>query len=212
MSEVIARLFVVGRARTKGSLEPTITRMRGKLKIAMHDTPQSKAWKLRMVKALREALGITVARVDGELQRVDAEPYGGAVEVHAFFRFERSPAVAGGVWPSHDTEWPTADDIGDEDKLRRNVLDALTQAGVIKDDAYSIGGVTLKRWCKPGELAGVEILVRSAGAWAAHIEAITLADLPASDEFRSIDELEDLAAEVFDPEIYVQGTAWTKDG
>jgi hypothetical protein len=199
MSEVIARLFVAGRARTKGSLEPTVTRMRGKLKIAMHDTPLSRAWKLRMVGALHKALGIRVASVAGRVQRVDAEPYAGAVEIHLFFRFKQEQSVAGGVWPSHDTEWPTADDIGDEDKLRRNVLDALTQAGVIKDDCLSVGGVTLKRWCKPGELAGVEILVRSAGAWAAHIEAIMLDTFPS--EFDAIDRTEDLehpAGGVFD--------------
>lgn len=170
MSEVLARAFLAGRARTKGSLDSKVTRNgRGQLKVVQQDTEQSKAWKQSMVKQLRELLGIEVARVAGAVMRIDAEPYAGPVEVHAFFRFKRTAH-----WPSHEIEWPTAADIGDEDKLRRNLLDALQQAGALADDRNVVGGTTLKRWCKPGEEPGVEILVRTVNTWAISAERIML--------------------------------------
>lgn len=170
MSEVLARVFLAGRARTKGSLAPKITRNgRGQMKVVQQDTPQSTAWKQSMVKQLRELVGIEVARVAGAVMRIDAEPYAGPVEVHRFFRFAPAPG-----WPSHETEWPVAVDIGDVDKLTRNLLDALQQAGVIADDRNVIGGAELKRWCKPGEEPGVEILVRAASVWATSVERILL--------------------------------------
>jgi hypothetical protein len=181
VQQMPVRLFLAGRARTKGSLKPDIVRSgRGALKVTMHDTPLSQAWKLSMVKQLRQAYGITTGIKAGRRVRTDAEPYAGPVEIHAFFRFEQQMQATSGhpPWPSHDTPWPTANAgegaIGDEDKLRRNLLDALTQSGVIKDDCWSIGGVTLKRWCAEGEEPGVEILVRPASAWARHIEWIML--------------------------------------
>jgi hypothetical protein len=86
------------------------------------------------------------------------------VEVHAFFRFDREASRAeaaeeGEVWPSHQLPWPTTIGIGDEDTLRRAVLDALVKNGVIKDDSLSVGGSNYKRWCEPGEEAGVLIFV-----------------------------------------------------
>lgn len=183
--EVIARLFLAGRARTKGSLTGRPVRVKGGgLKFVQQDSEQSTAWKQSMIKQLRDQLGIEMGRVDNKLARVDAEPYAGAIEVHRFFRFSRQQSAAalkaGEVWPSHATQWPVAEggsNVGDVDKLTRNLLDALGQAGVIKDDCYVVGGAELKRWCREGERPGVEILVRPAGAWAAHVESIMLAEV-----------------------------------
>jgi hypothetical protein len=118
-----------------------------------HDT--AKPWMRDMIAALqRERL--TGA---GPVLSV-TEP----VEVHLFFRFERGREATSShpIWPSHDTDWPTAMDIGDEDKLRRNVLDALTQSGVLADDRLSVGGMNYKRWCVAGEQPGVQIVVLTA--------------------------------------------------
>jgi hypothetical protein len=100
----------------------------------------------------------------------------GAVLVDTFFRFdasagqERKRGAAlreGEIWPGHPDLWPVesagAYAHGDEDKLRRNVLDALTQSGLIADDALVVGGSTLKRFTMPGEVQGVDIRVRPAG-------------------------------------------------
>lgn len=180
MSEVICRLFLPGRSRTKGSLGALESgRGSGTVKVSQRDRELSRLWKLRMVKALREHLGIRVAKVGGKMQRIDGEAYAGALEVHRFFRFERQQrtaagAEAGETWLSHDIEWPVAVDIGDIDKLTRNLFDALEQSGVIANDCLVVGGCELKRWCKDGEEPGVEILVRAAGPWAAFIESIIL--------------------------------------
>jgi len=135
---------------------------------AAKDRPLAQAWMGTLGAQLQAQLGVRLARPGGgKVRRVDAEPYAGAVEVHAFFRFEREAsraeaAAEGEVWPSHDLPWPTAMSIGDEDTLRRAVLDALVKNGVIKDDSLSIGGMNYKRWCEPGEQAGVLIVVREA--------------------------------------------------
>lgn len=177
MSEVVARLFVPGRPRTKGSLKPMHIpgkNGRGCTVGLTEDHALSTPWKNEMIKVIRCELGIKGAyRMEQRgkkrvkvFVRTDAAPYPEPVEVHAFFRFERDLSVAmgtrGHVVPSHSTPWPTDDGIGDEDKLRRNVLDALTQSGLILDDRMVIGGGNWKRWVEPGERSGVAILVRSA--------------------------------------------------
>ncbi len=122
---------------------------------------------------LQRQLGIVLKRIaeGGKVKtmRVDAEPYAGPVRVDCFFRFnrvesEREAAEAGEIIPSHQTDWPTARDgkggVGDEDTLRRAVLDALTKSGVISDDSMSVGGWNFKRWTQPGEESGVLVVVR----------------------------------------------------
>lgn len=171
MSELIARVFVAGRPRTKGHMQPVHIRGTAGKPCrfgAAKDRPLAQAWMRTLGAQLQAQLGVKLGRPGGgKVRRVDAEPYSGAVEVHAFFRFDREASRAeaaegGEVWPSHQLLWPTTIGIGDEDTLRRAVLDALVKNGVIKDDSLSIGGMNYKRWCEPGEEAGVLILVRSA--------------------------------------------------
>jgi hypothetical protein len=105
-------------------------------------------WKREMIRAIRAACVV---------ERFDAP-----VVVDTFFRFERLCV------PDGSMEWPTREKgeyaHGDEDKLRRNALDALTQSGLILDDALVIGGRSWKRWVRPeaGEFCGVLIRVRPA--------------------------------------------------
>jgi Holliday junction resolvase RusA-like endonuclease len=168
---IIARVFVEGRSRTKGSLKPVHIKIgAGRCKVSLtEDHALATPWKKKMIAQLLVQQGLLGL----------IEPYAGPVEIHCFFRFAREEAAGGGVWPSHESLWPTAPDIGDEDKLRRNVLDALTQAHVIADDALSIGGMNYKRWCDVGEQPGVQIIVSDAPAPDAvrYLERLALLDV-----------------------------------
>jgi hypothetical protein len=157
------RLFVPGRPRTKGSMRPVHVKMGpGRCRVSLTESGEhSIAWKTTMIKALRaECL---------------CEAWPSAVVVDTFFRFdasagqERKRGAAlheGEIWPGHPHLWPVenagAYAHGDEDKLRRNVLDALTQSGLIADDRLVVDGRSPKRFTRPGEEQGVVIVVRPA--------------------------------------------------
>lgn len=136
------RVFCPGRARTKGSLKPTHIRLGGgRCKVGLREDGEfSVPWKTTMIKAIRAAC--------------ECAQYAGPVEVHSFSRFERPDGTT--------TPWPVQHSIGDEDKLRRNLLDALTQSALLKDDAQVVGGQNWKRWCELGEPAGILFVVRQA--------------------------------------------------
>ena len=142
------RIEVIGRPRTKGSLAPVHVRVApGKCRVTLKESGKySVAWKDEMIRAVREQC---------EIGR-----YPHPVVVDTFFRFERL------CLPDQAMPWPTREKgefaHGDEDKLRRNALDALTQSGLILDDALVIGGSAPKRWCENGEKPGVIIKVRAA--------------------------------------------------
>jgi Holliday junction resolvase RusA-like endonuclease len=64
----------------------------------------------------------------------------GPVEIHIEFEFRRAK--------SNTDDFPTVRTIGDGDKLTRAVWDALTQAGVIEDDAYCVDWSGSKRYAE----------------------------------------------------------------
>lgn len=140
------RVDASGRPRTKGSLKPVhIKAGPGRCRVSLtEDGKFSEPWKKAMIRAVQN--------------QCVANRYAGAVVVDCFFRFDRL------CLPDEDLNWPTREGgewgHGDEDKLRRNVLDALTQAGLILDDSLSIGGMNFKRWTRVGETCGVLIGVR----------------------------------------------------
>jgi Holliday junction resolvase RusA-like endonuclease len=142
-------VHVFGRARTKGSLKPVHAKAGpGRCRVGLtEDGEFSKPWKEHM---MREIVGVC---------RVERFP--DAVRVDCEFTFERlaSEERRGDLWPIQPPG-PTAQ--GDLDKLVRNVYDALTQSGLIKDDCLVIGGHALKRFAQPGEAAGVRIVVSPA--------------------------------------------------
>ena len=143
------RVWCPGRPRTKGSLKPTHTRLGGgRCKVGLReDGEYSVPWKNQMINAIRRT--------------VQCERWPGPVEVHAFFRFavEGDP---GRVDSGFGAPWPVGRQYGDEDKLRRNLLDALTQSGLILDDSLVVGGVPWKRFVREGEAPGVEFVVMPA--------------------------------------------------
>lgn len=143
-------LFVPGRPRTKGSLKPVHIRMgAGRCRVSLTESGEyAIAWKKDMMAAIRAACV--------------CERWPGAVKVDTFFRFEKlcEPDRDGSLpWPTRETgEYAH----GDEDKLRRNALDALTQSGLIFDDSLVVGGANWKRWTRESEPPGVLIIVTPA--------------------------------------------------
>ncbi len=141
MSELLGSFFVEGRARTKGSLTPQPGYGKGGRKVIhMVDSEQSTAWLKTMVREIRKQCGIVPAAEGRKIVGFTPAPYDGAVSVHATFYFEREDK------PSHQTPFPTSIDIGDIDKLLRNLLDALTYSGLIKDDRLVVTSHPSKRW------------------------------------------------------------------
>lgn len=144
-----------GRARTKGSLKPIISRgARGKLTVNLiEQTEHSKPWKLTMIAVIRH-----------EIPGLAFHTYAGPVEVRAEFIFEREYETRGGVTgtklrDSSAGAWPISIIWGDLDKFERNLLDALTQSGLIEDDRLVVAMQTRKRWARNGETAGVRCVV-----------------------------------------------------
>lgn len=94
------------------------------------------------------------------------EPLTGPVEVDIAFRFARPASHygtgrnAGRLRPSAP-ERPTSKNLGDIEKLVRAVHDALTAAGVWKDDAQVVTLSASKRWCDDlTPRPGVAVMIR----------------------------------------------------
>lgn len=114
---MIWRTFIPGVPKPQGS--KTSGRRRDGGTYLREDNPGAKPWRKEMVRALQCDDGSPVARFDS------------AVWVRIRFVFLRPK--------SHKPDsLPTSKLLGDVDKLTRNVLDALTQAGVITDDKFVI--------------------------------------------------------------------------
>lgn len=95
------------------------------------------------------------------------EPITGPVEVTVTFRFAR-PAGHYGTGRNADTVRPSAPahptgGKGDIEKLVRAVHDALTAAGVWRDDAQVVRLNAAKVWCHKGERPGATIVAREVG-------------------------------------------------
>lgn len=153
MSMATQSFRVSGRPRTKGSLQPRQHRSARGVKWTFHDSDLSVTWKKVMIAGIRKECGIKVA---GKLlsNKLIFEP--GPIEVplyvHSSFFFDPEGEDDDGAHP-----WPTQINYGDEDKLRRNLLDAMTQSGLIKDDCLVLGGSNSKRWATETQPAGVVV-------------------------------------------------------
>jgi Holliday junction resolvase RusA-like endonuclease len=84
-----------------------------------------------------KAAAFVAARTSG-WQRLENTP----VAVSATLTFER-PASA----PKRRVTWPITRSSGDVDKQARNILDALVDAGIVKDDSQVIDLSIRKRYC-----------------------------------------------------------------
>ena len=140
---------VEGKPRPKGSLK-CLGAGRGKPHNMIESVESSVPWKLAAIRTIRREFGIEPIKnghkVVGWLRRgVAWEPFG-AVAVWAAFYFVRERGVGGEVLPSHSRPWPDADDIGDTDKLCRNLGDALEQSGLIGNDRGIVEWSAAKLW------------------------------------------------------------------
>ena len=161
--------FIPGRARTKGSLKPIITRGRnGKIIVNLQESGEhSIAWKDTMIGVIRRQCGferpLRVERRQGRAPRYvfKHRPYAGPVCVETGVVFEREHVLAGGVEAEELREasaspFPTSIVWGDGDKLERNVWDALTQSGLIEDDRWVVMWRGVKRF---GPVGGIYVTV-----------------------------------------------------
>lgn len=135
---LLADFHVSGRPRTKGSLR-AYCRKDGRHTVRLEEeVEQSKVWR-RMV-----GLG---AQKDMMARHGRLLKYDGPVQIRALFLF---------LPGEHVTPFPTHIQIGDTDKLARNVGDALVDAGMINDDSLVTDFMAAKRW---GKMQGVRIWV-----------------------------------------------------
>ena len=128
--------------RPKGSLNGRCLRDRSHTVVYREQVADSKDY--------RKAVA---AYAKQEMRRCElpAEPFDQAVKVRVVFYLAKSHVMKAGkrtdsFWPSHDTPFPTAHDIGDLDKMCRNVGDALQDAKLIADDSLITG------WINPDKL------------------------------------------------------------
>lgn len=151
---LVGRFWVQGRPRTKGSMK--CVGQKGKHAL-IEDHKLSKPWRVTMTNEIRRT--IADAGYHGLPGDGGWIPYAGPTEVRITFFFERIVGVSGDVWPSHQTPYPESMDVGDLDKLDRNVLDALVSGGLIADDRFVCRIVSDKRWAAKGNPGGVQIQV-----------------------------------------------------
>lgn len=138
-----------GKPRPKGSLK-CLGGGRGRPHNMIESVQGAVPWKLAMIRTIRHDFGIspikTGQRVIGWTRLGEPWEPLGAVFVRARFMFVPERGVGGEVLPSHAGAWPDADDIGDLDKLCRNLGDALEQSGLIRNDRAIVGWDALKLW------------------------------------------------------------------
>lgn len=132
--------FIPGVPKPQGSKTSGVNKRTGKT-FVREDNAGTKPWRKVMVTALQDEHGKPWHRFDS------------AVWVSLRFVFLRPQSHA-------PNSLPTSRLLGDVDKLTRNVLDALTQAGVITDDKYVIELRSVEKVYGPNP--GVHIKVGSA--------------------------------------------------
>jgi len=150
-------LFVAGWPRTKGSMKCLGARTKGGKHILVEEVTMSKPWRTHVQNDI-------VREVRRLLPDVRVLPYEGPVLVDAVFQYQR-PASGMSVTLPYPTLSAGTYANGDEDKLRRNILDSLQGCGLIGNDCmvvgHSLAGVT-KKWAPEGQDSGVQILVQEA--------------------------------------------------
>lgn len=117
---------VLGRAAPQGSKE--LQRGKDGKPYLVESSKRVHPWRKLIMRAAKGSDGRPLAT------------FAGPVEIHIEFEFRRAK--------SNTDPFPTVSTIGDGDKLTRAVWDALTQAGVIQDDAYCVDWSGSKRYAE----------------------------------------------------------------
>ena len=104
----------------------------------------------------RAAVAFAARTELADLERVGNPPgaWLGPVKVTVQLRFTAPKSWRGG--------YPTSRATGDVDKHARNILDALQDAGVFKDDAQVAGLRISKRYCLHDETPGANVEITEA--------------------------------------------------
>jgi crossover junction endodeoxyribonuclease RusA len=140
-------LYVVGTPRPKGSMRHV---GKGRMVEQIKASPD---WRL----AVKD---VAHARVRCACPDLDCHtllpgfPYDAPVAVEIWLWFARPASAKKGA------AWPSSRHTGDIDKHARNILDALQDAGVLKDDARAVDLNTHKRYCGPDETPGARIVIK----------------------------------------------------
>jgi hypothetical protein len=152
---ILTRFFRPGRPRTKGSLHVYCTKGKAHKVRVVEETKDSSLWRAQMAKAAQ------VAMMDehGKLMN-----WAGPAGLVAHFMFAPVAQMEAGrptgqIVPEHRTPFPTAIDLGDLDKLVRNLGDALVDAHVLADDSLITNMAVKKTWCPLGQVPGVMVEV-----------------------------------------------------
>lgn len=132
---------VAGRPRTKGSMK--VITPRGRKPIMVEDHAHSEPWRKRIKAAiLTQCSGVT---------------FPGPVSVGATFVFERlGPSAQILGWPVVNAGVNAS---GDLDKLIRNLLDSMQDAGMIKDDCMVVELNVIKVWATEHVKSGIVVAV-----------------------------------------------------
>lgn len=161
---MILDIFVPGRPRTKGSLKPIINWAAQSYRM-VEQVGESSVWRRMVSDAAVLAISDPAVDDDGrpimkgrkQMRRLRVGyPFDCAVRVTCIAAFERE----------HDDadEYPIKIGYGDSDKLLRNVLDALTDAKVYRDDCL-VTTAYLRKTFVGGRLeqSGIHIMVTECG-------------------------------------------------
>jgi hypothetical protein len=142
------RVFVAGRARTKGSLKVIGYRPNGSA-ILSEQVAGSKAWRATLAHVILRSLG---ASIGPRGPVVDWEPWDGPVVVRMLTFL---PRKSGRTEP-----YPILRTDGDTDKYQRNTGDALQDTRLIVDDGQIVDWIASKRWAQDRQMPGSWIEVR----------------------------------------------------
>lgn len=135
---VLAEVTVMGHPKTKGSLE-VVT------KTHVREKPGSSRWRALVADRLR---------ADFVQRAVFSQPC--PLRVGVLIVSHLQPPH---TWRERVKEWLVSQFSSDVDKLARNVLDALVDAGVIVDDGQVVDLYSHKRLAQPGMMPGQRIQV-----------------------------------------------------
>ncbi len=146
------RVWVAGRARTKGSL-----RWEGRR--AVEQVAGSSAWRQQVAETILRQLGAQMAP-GGPVAHW--RPEGGPVAVRVIIWLPRPARVP--PWVVYASER----NRNDLDKLQRNLGDALSDTQVIVDDGVIVHWDTWKLWAPQPGAIGVDIEVRAVTEGSGH--------------------------------------------
>lgn len=147
---VILNIFVPGIPKPKGSLRHV---GKGRLVEQLAGSPD---WRSTVRHEAHRHVRCCTDPTCGYLK--DRFPNTAALGVNAQLYFAKPKSA-----PKTREIEPVTRSSGDIDKHARNLLDALVDAGVMRDDSQVVYLAVAKRYCGPGEVPGARIVVWETG-------------------------------------------------